>query len=117
GWLVSLGAVVVITVLATGNDPPEPSTAPSLAALAVKMAIGAGLVVFALWRRRKRRPPRPKKAPKWQANVDKMSLWFAMGLAPALQPWGLIAAGTATVLEAKLSGWESYLVLLLFCVL
>jgi hypothetical protein len=117
GWLVSLATVVVITVLATGNNPPKPSTAPSLAALAVKTAIGAGLVVFAVWRRRRRGRPKPKKTPKWQANVDKMSPWFAAGLAPALQPWGLIAAGTATVLEAKLSGWDSYLVLLLFCVL
>jgi len=30
GWLVSLGIVVTITVLATGNNPPKPSTAPSL---------------------------------------------------------------------------------------
>ena len=27
GWLVSLGIVVTITVLATGNDPPKPCTA------------------------------------------------------------------------------------------
>jgi Sap, sulfolipid-1-addressing protein len=46
-----------------------------------------------------------------------MSPWFAMGLAPALQPWMLIAAGAATVVEAKLSSWESYLTLVLFCVL
>ena len=46
-----------------------------------------------------------------------MSPWFAMGLAPALQPWGLIGAGAATVVGAKLSSWESYLALFLFCVL
>jgi hypothetical protein len=40
-----------------------------------------------------------------------------MGLAPALQPWVLISAGAATVVEAKLSSTESYLVLVLFCVL
>ena len=40
GWLVSLAIVVTVTVLATGNNPPEPETAPSLAALAVKIAIG-----------------------------------------------------------------------------
>jgi hypothetical protein len=49
--------------------------------------------------------------------VDIMSPWFAMGLAPALQPWTLIAAGAATVVEAKLSSWESYLALIGFCVL
>jgi len=46
-----------------------------------------------------------------------MSPWFALGLAPALQPWGLIGAGAATVVGAKLSSWESYLALFLFCLL
>jgi hypothetical protein len=40
-----------------------------------------------------------------------------MGLAPALQPWALIGAGAATVVEAKLSSWEDYLTLIMFCVL
>ena len=41
GWLVSLAIVVTVTVLATGNNPPKPNTAPSLASLAVKLAIGS----------------------------------------------------------------------------
>jgi threonine/homoserine/homoserine lactone efflux protein len=118
GWLVSLAVVVTVTVVATGNNPPKPSTAPSLAALAVKIALGAFLIVIGIRHyRRMGRPKPPKKPPKWQAHVDSMSPWFAMGLAPTLQPWGLIAAGAATVLEAKLSSWESYLALFLFCVL
>ena len=48
-------------------------------------------------------PKPPKKPPKWQASVDNMSPWFAMALAPALQPWVLIGAGAATVTEAKLA--------------
>ena len=118
GWLVSLAIVVTVTLLATGNNPPKPNTAPSLASLAVRTAIGAVLVVIAIRQRRRMGQPKPpKKPPKWQASVDSMSPWFAMGLAPALQPWGLIAAGAATVIEAKVSSWESYLALFLFCVL
>ena len=118
GWLVSLAIVVTITVLFTGDNPPKSNTAPSLAALAVKIAIGVVLVVIAVRHRRKMGQPRPpKKPPKWQASVDNMSPWFAMALAPALQPWGLIAAGAATVVGAKLSSWESYLALFLFCLL
>jgi hypothetical protein len=118
GWLVSLAVVVTVTVLATGNNPPEPNTVPSLASRAVKIAIGVVLLVIATRRRRRMgQPKKPKKPPKWQATVDTMTPWFALALAPLLQPWGLIAAGTATVVEAKLSSAGSYLALILFCVL
>jgi hypothetical protein len=118
GWLVSLAIVVAVTILATGNNPPKPSTAPSLAALAVKLLIGVALVVIAIRHRRNMGQPRkPKKPPKWQAGVDNMSPWFAMGLAPLVQPWGLIAAGTATVVNAKVSSAESYLALIFFCLI
>ena len=118
GWLASLAIVVTITVAATGNNPPKPSTAPSLAALAVKIALGTVLVWIAVRHIRARgRPKPPKKPPKWQEHVDSMSPWFALGLAPALQPWVLIGAGAATVVEAKLSSWESFLALFLYCVL
>ena len=118
GWLVSLAVVVTITVVATGNNPPKPNTAPSLAALAGKIVLGAVLVVIAVRRIRARGRPRPpKKPPKWQEHVDNMSPWFALGLAPALQPWVLIGAGAATVVEAKLSSWESFIALFLYCVL
>jgi threonine/homoserine/homoserine lactone efflux protein len=118
GWLVSLAIVVTITVLATGNNPPKPSTAPSLASLAVKIALGAVLVVIAIRHIRARgRPKPPKKPPKWQEHVDSMSPWFAMALAPTLQPWVLLGAGAATVVEAKLDNWESFLALFFYCVL
>ena len=118
GWLVSLAIVVTITVLATGDNPPKSNTVPTLASLAVKIALGVFLLVIAVRHRRKMQQPRPpKKPPKWQTSVDKMSPWFAMGLAPALQPWGLIAAGAATVVGAKLASWQDFLVLFLFCVL
>ena len=118
GWLVSLAIVVTVTVLATGNNPPKPNTAPSLASLAVKIALGAVLVVIAVRHIRVRgRPKPPKKPPKWQEHVDSMSPWFAMALAPTLQPWVLIGAGAATVVEAKLSSWADFLALFLYCVL
>ena len=118
GWVASLVIVVTVTVLATGNNPPKPNTIPSLASLAVRIAIGTFLVGTAIrQRRRMRGVKKPKKVPKWQEHVDKMSPWFAMALAPALQPWALIAAGAANVMEAKLSDWESYVVLFGFCVL
>jgi hypothetical protein len=101
GWLVSLAIVVAITVLATGNNPPKPNTASSLGALAAKIAIGGFLVAIAI--RQRRRMGQPKKPPKWQEHVDTMSPWFAMSLAPAVQPWALIGADAATVTQAKLS--------------
>src|SRR5580704_15144147 len=71
GWLVSLAVVVTVTVLATGDNPPRPNTAPSLASRAVKIAIGVVLLVIAIRRRRRMsQPKKPKKPPKWQASVD-----------------------------------------------
>jgi Sap, sulfolipid-1-addressing protein len=118
GWLASLAIVVAITVVATGNNPPRPQAAPTVAALAVKAVLGVVLVVIAIRRGRemRRQPRKPKKPPKWQEHVDNMSPWFALGLAPALQPWVLIGAGAATVVEAKLSSWESFLALFLYCI-
>jgi Sap, sulfolipid-1-addressing protein len=118
GWLVSLAIVVTITVTATGNDPPKPATVPSLAALAIKIVLGVVLVRIAIRHIRARSQPKPpKKPPKWQAHVDSMSPWFALALAPTLQPWVLIGAGAATVVEAKLSSWQSFLALGLYCLL
>lgn len=118
GWLASLAAVIAVTVLLTGNKPPRSNTAPSLAALAVKLLIGVVLVVIAERRwRRLGKPKPPKKTPKWQTGIDKMSPWFAMALGPLTQPWGLVAAGVATIVEAKLSSWQDYLVLFLFCLI
>jgi hypothetical protein len=118
GWLISLAIVVAITLAATGNKPPKSNTAPTLAALAVKIALGALLIAIAIRRwRRMGQPRKPKKTPKWQAGVDSMSPWFAMGIAPLVQPWGLIAAGVATITQAKVSSVESALALIFFCLL
>jgi hypothetical protein len=121
GWLASLAAVVAATILATGNSPPKPDTIPSRAALTVKLALGVALVLTGLRRQRRARAPaspkKQKKPPKWQERVDAMSPWLAMGLAPALQPWVLIGAGAATIVEAKVSTPASFLVLFGYCVL
>jgi hypothetical protein len=68
-------------------------------------------------RRKMGQPKKPKKPPKWQASVDNMSPWYAIGIAPLLQPWGLIAAGVATVTDAKLSSAASYVALFVYCVI
>ena len=49
--------------------------------------------------------------------MDDMSRWFALALGPLVQPWGLVAAGVAVVLDAKLGSWESWLALVVFCLL
>ena len=118
GWLLSLVAVVVITVVATGNDPPKSNTAPAVAALVVKLVLGVVLVGFGVRHQRRLSQPRPpKKTPKWQSSVDSMSMLYACGLAPLVQPWGLLGAGAATITQAKVSSVQSALILVLFCLL
>jgi threonine/homoserine/homoserine lactone efflux protein len=115
GWLACLIAVIAAVIVSTGNNPPEPNTVPSDAALAVKLAAGVVLILLAL--RQRRRIGQPKKPPAWMARLDQLSLWGAAGLAAFLQPWTLVAAGAATIVEAKLDTVGSYLVLILYCLL
>jgi len=115
GWLACLVAVIAAVIVSTGNNPPEPNTVPSDAALAVKLAAGVVLILIAV--RQRRRMDQPKKPPAWMARLDQLSLWGAAGLAAFLQPWTLVAAGAATIVEAKLDSAGSYLVLILYCLL
>jgi hypothetical protein len=115
GWLACLVAVIAAVIVATGNNPPEPETVPSNAALAVKLLAGVALILVAV--RKKRQMGRPRQPPAWMARLDRLSLLSVAGLAAFLQPWTLVAAGAATVMEAKLDSVGSYLVLVLFCLL
>ncbi|MEV6176003.1 GAP family protein [Streptomyces sp. NPDC052015] len=49
--------------------------------------------------------------------MDRGSLGTAAGLAVPLQPWGLVAAGALTVVEADISHFSTWLVLFAFRVL
>jgi threonine/homoserine/homoserine lactone efflux protein len=115
GWLACLVVVIAAVLLATGGQPPAPDTAPSTAALAVKLTLGLVLILLAAiqWRRR----GRPRKPPTWMARLDRLSLLACAGLAAFLQPWALVAAGAATVTQAKLNTAADWLVLVLFCLL
>jgi hypothetical protein len=115
GWLACLVAVIAAVILATSNHPPKPQTVPSTAALVVKLGLGVVLILLAVRERRNR--GRPRKRPAWMARIDRLSLWAAAGLAAFLQPWTLVAAGAATVMEAKLDAAGSFLALIIFCLL
>ena len=115
GWVACLVVVIAAVIAATGNNPPKPQTVPSTAALAVKLAIGVVLIIIAL--RKRRQMGQPRKPAAWMAKLDRLSLLSVAGLAAFLQPWTLVAAGAATILEAKLTTPESYLALIFFCLL
>jgi threonine/homoserine/homoserine lactone efflux protein len=115
GWMACLVVVIAAVVLLTGGNPPRPSTAPSTVALAVKALLGAVLIWVAF--RQRRRMGRPRKQPGWMKRLDRLSLWAAVGLGVFLQPWSLVAAGAATVVQAKLSTAGDWLALVLFCLL
>ena len=102
-------------VLLTGGNPHASASTPSTAVLAIKLALGVVLILYAL--RQWRRMGRPRKTPAWMGRLDQSSALTAAGLAAFLQPWTLVAAGAATVSQAKLSSAAEYLVLVLFCLL
>ncbi|MFE3032286.1 GAP family protein [Streptomyces canus] len=126
-WLACFVAVLAAVLLTTGGEPPAPHSPPSTAASAVKLAIGVGLVGYGWHRHRSRRKNgegtgagasrRHKSSGGLMARLDRVSLWTAAGLGPLLQPWGLVAAGAATVVSADLSHASSYLALFGYCLL
>ncbi len=115
GWLATLILVVVLTLTLTGGKPVQPGSVPSTAALVVTMLLGAGLLGLAVWQRSRR--GRPKAPASWMKAVDRMSFGGAMILGFLVQPWPLVAAGAATVLQADLSQVSSVVALIGFCVI
>ena len=119
GWLLTLVAIVFITVGVTGGKPLIPNSKPSTAALCVKLVLGLLLVVLGYRRRRRRHAAeqKPKKQPKWMATIDRINPLGAAGLAFLLQPWVLVAAGVSTLVEAKVNTGAEYVGLVVFCLL
>ncbi|MFJ9762461.1 GAP family protein [Streptomyces erythrochromogenes] len=127
-WLGCLVAVIAVVLLLTGGRPPPPRSPPSTAGLAVRLALGIGLVAYAEHRRR-RRPSAdtasdaegpgsgPAGEPRALSRMDQVSAWSAAGIAVLLQPWGMVGAAAATVLQADLSDSATYLALFGFCIL
>ncbi len=118
GWLLTLVLIVAVTVALTGGKPLIPKSSPSTAALAVKLACGA-ILVFIGYRRRQRmgRPKsdEAKKQPRWMASIDRVNPLAAAGFGFLLQPWVLVTAGVATIVNAKLKTTTEYLLVFVFC--
>ena len=118
GWFASLAAVVIVPLVATGGQPVSSGSLPAWVALAAKLVIGGALLWIGLRKRKQMQgPPKPKAVPKWQSGVDSLSPWFAIGLAPLTQPWGLIAAGVTEVMNVDLANGAAIVLLVAFVVL
>ena len=119
GWMLTLVVIVAVTVVVTGGQPLRPQTAPSTAALSVKLGIGAVLVFIGYRRRGKPSSgsETEKKQPRWMSRVDHVNPLAAAGLAFLLQPWVLVTAGVATITQAKLSSALEYFAVFAFCLL
>ena len=118
GWLITLVAIVAVVVVVTDGKPLIAKSSPSTAALAVKLACGAVLVFIAYRRRPQTGRPKPtesRKQPKWMAGIDRVNPLAAAGLAFLLQPWVLVTAGVATIVNARLDNSVEYLLVFLFC--
>ncbi|MEU9392790.1 GAP family protein [Streptomyces sp. NPDC048324] len=118
-WLACFVAVLAAVLLTTGGKPPAPKSAPSTAASAAKFAIGLGLLGYGWYRHRHRERTGRRRSSTGGllTRVDQLSLWSSAALGPLFQPWGLVAAGAATVVSADLSHASSYVVLVGYCLL
>lgn len=116
-WLANLVVVIAIVLALTGGQPPSPRSPPGVAALALKLAIGVGLVVYGVRRYRRRKEKAARAAAPKPSHVDVGSVWAAAGLAVLIQPWGMVAAGATTVIEADTSHATTFIALFGFCLL
>lgn len=114
-WLACLVLLIALVVLLTGGRPPARNSAPSTAALVLKLILGLGMLLYG--ERKRRRGSRHRQTPKWMARLDHVSGWSAAGFGVLLQPWGAVAAGAATVVQANLSSVASYFALMGYCLL
>ncbi|MFF1871358.1 GAP family protein [Streptomyces sp. CB03911] len=94
---------------------PSAAARPPPPCWAFKIALGVALIAYG--ERRRRRIGRLRRPPAWAARLDGVSVWTAAGLAVLLQPWGLVVAGCATVVDADLSDAGTWFALLGFCLL
>ncbi|MFD8950433.1 GAP family protein [Streptomyces xanthophaeus] len=121
-WLACLVAVIAIVLFLTGGQPPPPRSPPSIGALVATLVIGVGLIVYSEHRRRlhRRTGPAPKRetaGTSLSSRMDDATGWSAAALAVLLQPWGMVGAAAATVVQADLSHGATYVALTGFCLL
>jgi hypothetical protein len=114
-WMACLVLIIAAVLALTGGNPPHHHSAPSTAALAIKLTLGVAMVVYG--ERKRRHGRRPRKESRWLSRVDEASGWTAAGFGVILQPWGMVAAGAATVVQARLSSAGAYLSLMGYCLL
>ncbi|MEU6532712.1 GAP family protein [Streptomyces sp. NPDC046928] len=142
GWMACFVAVLVLVLTLTGGRPPEPRSPPSTAGLAVKLAIGVALVAYGVRRHLLRRRggeaevdgrrDRTARTPSGEdasahpgggsssflgSRLERGAVWPAAVLAVLLQPWGLVAAGAVTVVDADGDHTSTWFVLVAFCLL
>ncbi|KAB1141055.1 GAP family protein [Streptomyces luteolifulvus] len=144
GWLACFVAVIALVLALTGGQPPAPKSPPSTAALAIKLTIGVALVLYGAHRHRRRQLVRDRtpsaattatseaghpdtsepdvssrrgSSSSIGSRLDRGSVGASAGLAVLLQPWGLVAAGAVTVVEANTSHFSTWLALFSFCLL
>lgn len=136
GWMACFVAVLALVLTLTGGRPPEPRSPPSTAGLALRLAIGVALVAYGVRRHLLRRRGRETggqrdrgaaQAPAGDtgggsssflgSRLERGAVWPAAVLAVLLQPWGLVAAGAVTVVDADGEHTSTWFVLVAFCLL
>ncbi|MFE6222856.1 GAP family protein [Streptomyces sp. NPDC057854] len=120
-WLACLVAVIAVVVLLTGGEPPPPRSPPSRAAQVATLVIGAGLVGYAVYRWRTRRGSGARAADaavtREPASSEGVSFRSAAALPLLVQPWGMVGAAAATVVQADLSDAGNVVALAGFCLI
>jgi hypothetical protein len=114
-WVACIVGIIVATLALTGGEPVAPASAPATASYVVQLLLGVVLLGVAVERRLHPRPE-PPPAPSWARRLDGMHAGGAALVGFLLQPWALVAAAAADVLQADLSKGATVAQLVVFSV-
>jgi hypothetical protein len=117
GWLVAIGVIAAVVLIARGQDFSSHQTTPSRAASWVEIAVGliAVLAASRALRRRHQRTP-DTEGPKWLDRLDRTNWVLALAAGAFMLTYSLTIAAAVEILKANVSAQDDAVAFLVFAV-
>lgn len=102
GWVVAVGIVGALTVLAASQVHTTTGSSASTAAASLDVVLGVALVLWAFRRRAAARDGAPQ--PGWMRRLDSMSPLVALGFGLFMPPYAIAVAASNSIVQSDGNG-------------